>query len=141
MLGERLEDPVGVEGSGDGLAVLPLRTVYSADKVQVRTTATFQHLTAGWAPLNGLTISGYEIRHGRTSATAPVGEALPGGVGFTSDNVLAISLHGMFENPAVMRALFAEDVDAERLLETTFDGLAAALREHLDMARIESLLE
>jgi adenosylcobyric acid synthase len=140
MLGDRLEDPEGVEGAGPGLGLLPLVTVYRRDKVQVHTSGTFSGLGECWAGLNGLPVSGYEIRHGSTSPTGPVDEVLPNALGFARENVLAISVHGMFESSAVMRALFAAGVDAGELLESTFDRLSAALCEHLDMVRFERLL-
>jgi adenosylcobyric acid synthase len=139
MLGERIEDPAGVEGSAVGLGVLPLVTVHDARKVQVRTKATFESLEDHWRGLNGLTVDTYQIRHGRTSATGPVTEVLPEGMGFARGNVAAISLHGIFENSRVVAALFGETVDPQAMLESSFEAASAALEEHLDMAGIERL--
>jgi adenosylcobyric acid synthase len=139
MLGERIEDPAGVEGSAVGLGVLPLVTVHDARKVQVRSKATFKSLEGHWRPLNGLTVDTYQIRHGRTAATGSVTEVLPEGMGFARGNVVAVSLHGIFENSPVVAALFGETVDTHALLESSFEAASAALEEHLDMARIERL--
>ncbi|MDO5102850.1 MAG: cobyric acid synthase [Lautropia sp.] len=68
MLGERLEDPYGVEGSASGLGLLSLATVFEPEKVLRRRRLAFDALPAGpWSALSGLEVSGYEIHQGRTS--------------------------------------------------------------------------
>ena len=71
MLGEELCDPHGLEGgapssnsSQAGLCLLPLRTVFSADK------ALRQRSSAALWPggSNSLKIEGFELHHGHTSA-------------------------------------------------------------------------
>ncbi|HEV3001589.1 MAG TPA: cobyric acid synthase [Solirubrobacteraceae bacterium] len=140
MLGERIEDPAGVEGSATGLGLLPLETVHHDEKVQTRTQATFGPLGGPWEPLSGVSVDAYEIRFGRTRAVGEVTEALPGGTGFADGNVLAISLHGIFENQAVVEAVFGVSVDNRAILDEAFDAASAALAEHLDMARLEEIV-
>jgi len=140
MLGERIEDPVDVEGSAEGLGILPLVTVHAAEKVQVRTRATFEPLEGAWAPLGGLTVDGYEIRFGRTRAIGEITEVLPNAIGFARGNVLAISLHGIFENQSVIEALFGASVDSAALLEDSFEAASAAIATYLDIARIEEIV-
>src|SRR5437588_724349 len=140
MLGERIEDPVDVEGSAEGLGILPLVTVHAAEKVQVRTRATFEPLEGAWAPLGGLTVDGYEIRFGRTRAIGEITEVLPNAIGFARGNVLAISLHGIFENQSVIEALCGASVDSAALLEDSFEAASAAIATYLDTARIEEIV-
>jgi adenosylcobyric acid synthase len=134
MLGERLEDDGGVDGSAEGLALLPLRTVFAAPKLTARRSARFAQLSGPWAALGGQELAGYEIRHGQTTATALLTEALPGGLGFADGPILGIYLHGLFEQPSLLRALF--ESSPQRSLEASFDLLADALEEHLDVAAL-----
>ena len=79
-----------------------------------------------WAALSGVAASGYEIHHGVTVQHAGMQAAhtvLPGGLGWQNaqGNVLGVYLHGLFEDPAVLHALFGA---AAPTLDTVFDGLA-----------------
>jgi adenosylcobyric acid synthase len=142
MLGERIEDPVGVEGEAEGLGILPLTTIHGNDKVQSRTRATFADTAAlaePWQRLGGIDVDAYQIRFGRTEANGEVTAILPDGTGFARDNVVAISLHGIFENRAVARAVLGLDLDAGAELDRLFDAAAAALAAHLDVALLEEL--
>jgi adenosylcobyric acid synthase len=135
MLGERVEDPAGVDGSGTGLGLLPLRTTFAREKAARRTSARFGSLREPWLALSGLEVSGYEIRHGATVALA--GEAVLGdGLGFASGPVLGVYLHGLFEQPAFVRAVLG--VAPSRGLDEELDRLADAVEPHLD---VDALLE
>src|SRR5712691_7485103 len=54
MLGERLEDLAGVDGSADGLGLLPVRTRFHAEKTTRATRARFAQLDGPWRGLSGL---------------------------------------------------------------------------------------
>ncbi len=131
MLGERVEDQAGVDGTADGLGLLPLRTTFGASKQTEHTSTRFHPLPEPWAALSGKTFSGYEIRHGQTEMTGAVAEALPEGRGFVAGPVLGIYLHGLFEQPALLSALFGEA--PARSLEQAFDELADAVEANLDI--------
>jgi adenosylcobyric acid synthase len=131
MLGEGVEDRAGVDGTADGLSLLPLRTTFSALKQTEHTSTRFHPLPEPWAALSGKTFSGYEIRHGQTETTGAVGEALPEGRGFVAGPVLGIYLHGLFEQPELVSALF--DAPPARSLEQAFDELADAVEANLDL--------
>jgi adenosylcobyric acid synthase len=131
MLGESVEDPAGVDGTADGLALLPLRTTFAASKQTEQTSTRFHPLPEPWAALGGKTFSGYEIRHGHTEATGAVTEALPKGRGFVHGSVLGIYLHGLFEQPDLVSAFFGEA--PARSLEQAFDELAEAVEASLDV--------
>jgi adenosylcobyric acid synthase len=121
----------------DWLGLLPLRTGFARDKTVRRTTTRFGDLPEPWAGLSGLSVTGYEIRHGSSEAVGPVDEALPGGLGWVAGDVLAVYFHGLFEQPGAVRALFGE-APAEGL-DDAFDLLADALDAHCDMAAVEAL--
>jgi adenosylcobyric acid synthase len=140
MLGEALIDDHGIDGNGPGLGLLPLVTAFEPQKTVLRTRARFGELTGAWAPLGGVTANGYEIHHGRTAqhpAMAAAREVMPGlawqnGPG----NVLGVYLHGLFEDPAVLHALFGAAVPT---LDTVFDGLADFIDGHFEKGVLASL--
>ncbi len=131
MLGQRIEDEADVDGSGDGLGLLPLRTTFTATKHTERISTSFLALSGPWAVLSGMPIAGYQIRHGRSTTTAAVDEALPGGLGFINGSVLGIYIHGMLEEPGILAALFHER--PRRTLDQAFDELADVIEEHVDV--------
>jgi adenosylcobyric acid synthase len=149
VLGEALIDTHGVEpmdlGNAPGLGLLPLVTAFDADKTVCRTTATFGELCGPWRALSGVTAAGYEIHHGQTAqhpAMAAKGdiarEVIPGlAWQNAAGNVLGCYLHGLFEDPAVLRALFGATVPT---LETVFDGLADFLDQHVEPGVLEKLI-
>ncbi len=134
MLGQRIEDHAGVDGCAEGLGLLPLRTTFVPSKRTERTSTRFNPLSGPWTMLSGKSISGYQIRHGRTTTTGHADEALPDGLGFASGAALGIYVHGLFEEPAVLAELFHEW--PRRTLDQAFDELADAIEKHLDVAHL-----
>jgi adenosylcobyric acid synthase len=119
MLGRALHDPAGVESSvptAAGLGLLPVVTTFAPVKVTARVRA---RVTAGVGPFRaiaGAEVGGYEIHMGRSAvegAQAPFlvverhGRAVsePDGALSEDGRVMGTSLHGLFDNPAVRRAL------------------------------------
>ncbi|MBK9345602.1 MAG: cobyric acid synthase [Burkholderiales bacterium] len=153
MLGEALVDTHGIDGNAPGLGLLPLVTVFDLVKTVRHTTVVFgspcglEPTTATpWAALAGVTVSGYEIHHGRTAqhpAMAQAGDmahaVLPDGLGWCNGagNVLGVYLHGLFEDPAVLQALFGAAVPT---LQTVFDGLADFIEQHFEAGVLAALL-
>jgi adenosylcobyric acid synthase len=138
LLGEQIIDTVGVDGSGNGLGLLPLVTTFAADKATRRTEARFaSELPEPWGELSGLSASGYEIRHGVSRSRASVIEPLPDGLAYASGSVLGVYLHGLFEQPAVVAALLGSTL--ERTLEMVFDELADAVDSALDRTLLDRL--
>ncbi|NBT55417.1 MAG: cobyric acid synthase [Betaproteobacteria bacterium] len=150
MLGEALIDPHGIDGNAPGLGLLPLVTVFEVDKTVRHTQATFGRVHGPWAGLSGVSVRGYEIHHGQTqqhAGLAQAGEvaqpAMPGGLAWQSPagNVLGLYLHGLFEDPAALQALF--DPQGERpvpTLDAVFDGLADYIEQHFEPGVLAQLL-
>lgn len=136
MLGERIADEAGVDGTADGLGLLPLRTTFIAAKRTERTRARFGSLPAPWAALSDQLVDGYQIRHGRTETSGPVAEALPAGLGYVDGSVLGVYLHGLFEQPQILAALLG--AAPVRTLEQALDELADAVEAHL---QVDALLD
>jgi adenosylcobyric acid synthase len=136
LLGERLEDPAGVDGAAAGLGLLPLATTFRAAKLTRAVGARFAELAPPWEELSRLAFAGYEIRHGRTAPLAGAVPALEDGLGFASGAVLGLSVHGLFESDEVLRLLAGRTAST---LDAVFDGLADAVEEHLDTGRIAAL--
>ena len=142
MLGEALVDPHGIDGNGPGLGLLPLVTLFETAKTVKRTQARFNSLTGPWAALSGVSLRGYEIHHGRTfqhQGMPAACAAMPDGLAWQSDagHVLGVYLHGLFEEPAVLQALFGRAVPT---LESVFDGLADFVDRHFEAGVIADLI-
>ena len=150
MLGEALIDTHGIEplalGNAPGLGLLPLVTQFDLQKTVRHTHTTFGELHGIWAALSGVDAAGYEIHHGQTAqhpAMAAGGdiprEVLPGGLGWqnAAGNVLGVYLHGLFEDPRVLQALFGATAPT---LETVFDGLADFIETHFEPGVLDQLI-
>ncbi len=147
MLGAVLSDEEGVESSSvsnaQGLGLLPLRTTFERQKTVLHTLTQFAHLTGAWSALGGVVCQGYEIHQGQTAMiSANSGDAfaaLPHGLGWCNaqGNVLGIYLHGLFENDAVIRALFAGQSNP---LDYVFENMAKYIGLHFESAYLENLV-
>lgn len=140
MLGRTLHDHAGHDGEAfdtlPGLALLPLATRFAAVKELVRGPVGFGVTTGPWAGLAGVEAYGYQIRCGQTvgdgdGAVAVLSDAQGRSIGWQRGAVLGLYAHGLFEQPAVLQALFGAGVPA---LDESFDRIASLLEEHLDPA-------
>jgi len=144
MLGRAIEDTYGVEGSAQGLGLLPCSTEFSKAKRYRHGSYTFDDSSGFWEPLKGLEFTGYEIHHGATRLDANVqsGPApravLPHGGGWQSGRLLALYPHGLFESARVIRALFGAEAPT---LEDTLDGLADFVDTRFPPGVLASLLD
>jgi adenosylcobyric acid synthase len=145
MLGEALIDTHGIDGNAPGLGLLPLVTQFSPDKTVRRTQARFAQVQGAWSALSGVEFSAYEIHHGQTqghsamlAGGAVLHEVIPGLAWQNgSGQVLGSYLHGLFECPAVLQALFGVQTST---LETVFDGLADFVERHFSEGTLDALV-
>ena len=162
MLGEALIDPHGLEhrylGNAPGLGLLPLVTVFETDKTVQRAQSTFASdmgvgnaASGPWAALAGLRVAGYEIHHGQTQqhqGLAQSGEmahaVMPGGLAWMNEagNVLGLYLHGLFEDPAALQALFGASLRGPvPTLDSVFEGLSDYIDQHFEPGFLAALIE
>ncbi|WP_207592558.1 cobyric acid synthase [Halomontanus rarus] len=157
MLGERLTNAT-LEGTGrergtdpgtgtemepktddpntiDGLGLLPVETVFEAEKRLEQVTVDVD----GTGPIAGATgtASGYEIHAGTTRALEPVDRPL-GPRSAAIGDVLGTYLHGLFENESVREAFLETafaSADLERPIESDSGGRDSASGNERDSAR------
>jgi adenosylcobyric acid synthase len=146
MLGEALIDPHGIDGNGPGLGLLPLVTVFDEAKTVQHRQAVFASVRGPWSGLSGVEVQGYEIHHGQTaphSAMAAAGDiacaVMPEGLAWqnAAGNVLGLYLHGLFEDPRVLHALFGATTPT---LDSVFDGMADYIEKHFQPGVLRSLI-
>ena len=148
MLGEALVDPEGHDGeagfNGPGLGLLPLVTRYERDKRVRRCTLRFARTSGAWTPWSSLEAMGYEIHCGVTlphpdlpPASVALHDDHGEAIGWQRGNVLGVYAHGLFESPALLRAMWGTSAPA---LADTFDRLADIVDEHLDRGLLDRLL-
>jgi cobyric acid synthase CobQ len=151
MLGERIEDPNGIEGlekSVRGLGLLPLCTEFHGPKTLRRCTG--RHLPSR------RTIHGYEIHHGLTdfAPVVPLFVAEDGtilGGGLPDRRVYGTYVHGLFDSDDFRHEFLDElrerkhlprlgDARAAYSLEPMFVRLAEEFRKHVDYGAILRLM-
>ncbi|ANJ73287.1 cobyric acid synthase [Ralstonia insidiosa] len=148
MLGRRLHDPRGLEGtpgSVDGLGYLDFETTLEAAK-QLRQVR-------GALAEGGAAIAGYEIHMGVTNGPALAQPAVrlddgrADGAVSPDGQILATYLHGLFDAPEACRALLAwagvRDAQAQdyaALREASLECLADTCEAHLDLAALFAAL-
>ncbi|MBI1672939.1 cobyric acid synthase [Shewanella sp. DW31] len=160
MLGQSIADPLGIEDSaGDtaGLGYLPLSTELKAEKQLRRVSGELTLLGQKVA------VKGYEIHCGESSyliprleqTNAPL-QLIPESTsvsfadGLQSDDgqILGTYLHGLFDSPDACQLILrwaglndAKAIDINQIREQQLDRLADVLAEHLDMQKLQPILE
>ncbi|MEN8140756.1 MAG: cobyric acid synthase [Thermodesulfobacteriota bacterium] len=150
LLGETINDPLGVEAAGGGrqagLGLLDLVTELAAAKTLIRRRGTHR---ASNCPVHG-----YEIHHGVSrGGSSPLLRLAEGDGGAVAaqGRIWGSYLHGIFDSDPFRRWFIDElrqgqglaplgAVQAPYDLEPAFDRLATAVRDQLDMAWIYELL-
>jgi len=139
MLGRKIADPDGIEGppgQAEGLGLLDVETVLSADKrlEPVRGTTT-----------DGVPFSGYEMHMGATSGPdcarpfARLADGAPEGARSADGGVTGSYIHGLFGDDRQRAAWLARfgaaaaGISYDGQIERILDALAAHLAAHLDL--------
>ncbi|MEK7711976.1 MAG: cobyric acid synthase [Pseudomonadota bacterium] len=148
MLGKTIHDPLGLEGepgTSTGLQWFELTTTLAAEK-QLRRVS-------GVLALDRAPVTGYEIHHGATQGPAlkrPLVNLPERHDGAISDDgqIIGSYLHGLFDTPATCAALLRwagltelMPFNYPALREQGIERLADAVEQHLDMRRIDAILQ
>ncbi|MFA6810055.1 MAG: cobyric acid synthase [Desulfoplanes sp.] len=154
MLGEGISDPLGLESDCEqapGLGLLPMATELGEHKTLTRSVR--EHIPSG------LSVSGYEIHHGRT-CILDNGKSVPifsdtsdvAGLANPQGNVWGAYVHGLFDADGFRRYVLDRlrvpkglapkgAVQVSYNVEEGLDRLGRAMVEHLDWDRIKGMLE
>lgn len=160
MLGQSIADPLGIEDSaGDtaGLGYLPLSTELKAEKQLRRVSGELTLLGQKVA------VKGYEIHCGESSYLIPRLEqtnaplqlipdstsmSFADGLQSADGQILGTYLHGLFDSPDACQLILrwaglndAKAIDINQIREQQLDRLADVLAEHLDMQKLQPILE
>jgi len=142
MLGSTISDDVESRvGTVEGLEVLPVHTIFAAEKTLARPRGTAY----------GEEVAAYEIRHG--VVTVEGGE--PWLDGCRRDATYGTMWHGAFASDGFRRAFLrdvatragrdgfvvAPDTDVAAVRDAALDRLADAIGQHVDTAALVSLIE
>ena len=156
MLGQTLSDPLHVEsdqGTVAGLQLADFETVLTDEKqlTRVKARALFGQ--------NNAEVEGYEIHCGRSHGNAlnnSAFEFIQGAEvaqdGFISSDqaLMGTYLHGLFDSPEMCQAILdwvqpdnnvTEQVDINSHRELQLDQLANVCQQHLDIDKIQRILE
>lgn len=161
MLGERIDDPHGVEGGGQtaGLGLLPIETVLHPEKQTVQVGAN--PLLPGISDAE--TVRGYEIHVGLTTRREgdPCFRILDE-QGTRDDGAVSADgltwgtyIHGVFDDPSFRRAWLnrvrarkglaprpvADSMDVNRRLSSALDEWADHVARHVDMTAVCQALQ
>ena len=168
MLGNEISDPDHAEegGSMRGMGLLPMHTIFEANKVRTQVHGLTGKLTGSWKELSNVPFNGYEIHMGRTIQEKDAAEfakisersevpnqhlGKPDGMYF--DNVCGSYVHGIFDSAKMQQALVdmllrrkgldsrqLQYMDQQVYKEKQFDILADGLRRSLDMELVYRIL-
>jgi adenosylcobyric acid synthase len=144
MLGQRIDDPEGIEGqagSSPGLGLLDIVTVLQPEK--------FLQQVTGMLSLNGAPVEGYEIHCGISSGAALARSAVTladgrrDGVLSADGQMLGTYLHGLFDHPQARDELLrwagltpAHAPAVADIREQQLERLADTLERELDCAAL-----
>jgi adenosylcobyric acid synthase len=143
MLGRRVADPDGIEGSPatvPGLGLLDVETVLGGDKCLEAARGRLDRL--------GAAVAGYEMHVGRTSGPdcarpfLRLDDGRADGAVRADGRVAGCYLHGLFGADEARRALLEDfgaetsDLAYEQEVEAILDALAVHIATHVDLDRL-----
>ena len=149
MLGERIADPLGLEGSAGesaGLGWLELQTTLEAEKQLRNTTGVLQ--------IESAPVRGYEIHAGVSTGralenpTAVLDGSRSDGAISDDGRIFGTYLHGIFEEPGACAALLKwaglrepQRIDYRAVREQAIERLADCVANHLNMSKLLSWIQ
>ena len=150
MLGQSVEDPLGVEegGTQEGLGLLPIKTSLAGEKKTEQYKGKFGMNSGVFGSLCDMEVKGYEIHMGETVETE---DKL---TSYSKDNIYGTYIHGVFDEVDIVKGIISKladnkglSIDLSRIKsrgevkEKEYDKLADLLRENLDMNMVYSILK
>ncbi|MFA9371976.1 MAG: cobyric acid synthase [Labilibaculum antarcticum] len=148
MMGEKISDPLQVEGnipSIAGLGILPVETTITNEKLTEQCSFKFKDSNSK--------CSGYEIHMGQTTATQTGNPLCILSNGKTDGHLLNQNcwgsyIHGILDNQIVIQDLLSgfnieqeNDFNYQEFKEKQYDKLAGLIRENIDMDMFYSHLK
>jgi adenosylcobyric acid synthase len=140
MLGQHINDPLGIEGeagSSTGLGLLEMSTDLEAEKQL--------HQVTGTLSFDEALVKGYEIHCGVSTGKAMercatlLSDGTPEGALSQDGQIMGTYLHGIFDHPQAGEALIrwaglgeAQSLDIAQIREQQLDRLADVLERELD---------
>ena len=142
------------------MGLLPIKTVFTAQKTRTRVNGTFGTVAGVFAVLSGQPFEGYEIHMGESESPASLtsitdsitGVSRPDGC--QQGSVYGTYVHGVLDGDAVagavVRALAEKKgvdpallgrVSGEEHKQRQYDLLAKTLRDHMDMAAVYRIMK
>ena len=158
MLGEHIDDPLGVEGepgSSKGLGYLPVTTKLQTSKQLTQDKGMLQ-----LDPQEAVAVSGYQIHVGQTRMTdashaenacrpfANLENQQPDGAISHDNQVAGTYLHGVFDSPTALQTILkwagktiTVSHDYNAIQEREIQRLADTCEQHLDWHKIQQILQ
>ncbi len=168
MLGLLVSDPDNIEGGGksEGLGLISMTTVLSAQKTTCQASGTFKDLTGDFACLNGLKYTGYEIHNGvslpvnnmvKDDGSHDIAEDLAwtacrmGHYQSRSANVMGTYVHGVFDEANIADRLvealalkkgktYLSHTNLAAYKDESYDKMAHLVEEALDMDALDRII-
>ena len=155
MLGRKIEDPAGTEGSKyeNGLGLLNVDTVMEEEKIRTVFEGRVTDATGVLSSLNDMMVKGYEIHMGVTSAFDDINEFTSSKTGFCRNNIYGTYIHGFFDKKEILKGVIEAvssknkknittnyALDNDDFMQKQYDKLAEVLRENMDIKGIYRMI-
>lgn len=167
LLGNKLYDPEGIEGSIkeiDGIGLLDIETKFEKEKVTTQVEAVINKDLNGYSnSLSNISVKGYEIHMGETDVKGKslltITKKLEENVSYQEGcineegNVVGTYIHGIFDDASFTREILnsirkskgleenqSSITSFEEFKNKEYDKLAKILRECLDMEKIYEII-
>ncbi len=147
MLGERLDDPLGVEAGGSmrGMGLLPVETTFEGEKITRATEGMLDNVGGIFSNLSGQSYKAYEIHMGRSTTDKNI---------INNGNVYGTYFHGIFDTvdnvkviiDALLRTKGMDDkdleiVDMQQYKDRQYDILAEGMKKSLNMDLLHDIIK
>ncbi len=156
ILGHTIDNPFHIESETEhcsGLGLLPIITRLTQRKTVRQSKMKVIAGTGFWQHIRGEILTGYEIHSGESETQNPLlttldaPEEKPDGYGLNDGTTFGTYLHGIFNNDSFRNA-WLESIGIQpegtrwlQFQQEAMDRWTDHLAEHLDMQRVEAIIE